>query len=88
MHKYVNFWHRFTAAGYAYVSPRPSWLILSAISVLGHMYSIWFHFKKRNKMKWKKLDERKKKLSENYNNQIKKIKKTKKETKIKQNKET
>ena len=55
--KYVTFLHRLiqhTAAVHAYVSSRPSCFILGAMSVLGHVDFIWFHFRKRNEMKWKK----------------------------------
>ena len=39
-----------------------SWFILGAMSALGHKVFIWFHFKKRNKIKKKKKNEMKKKL--------------------------
>ena len=60
--KYVNFLHRLiqhTAAAHPYVSHRPSWFILGAMSALGHVVFFWFHFKKRNEMK-KQLNEKRK----------------------------
>ena len=65
-----------------YVSPRPSWFTLGAMSALSHVAFFWFHFKKRNETKKKKKTEKKKK--ENYKkNQVMKMSKMK--TKSKQN---
>ena len=52
--KYVKFLHRLikhTAAAHEYASLRHSRFILGAISVLGHMVFIRFHFEKRNEKK-------------------------------------
>ena len=36
-----------------YISPCPSWFILGAVSALGRVVFICFHFKKQNEMKKK-----------------------------------
>ena len=43
---------------HAYVSPRPSWFILDAMSALEGVVFIWFRFKRQNEMK-KKSKEKK-----------------------------
>ena len=56
---------------HVYVSLRPPWFVLGAMSALGHMVFIWFFFKKRNEMKEKTFSEN----MENENNENKIMKK-------------
>ena len=61
--KYVILLHhllQYNSAAHAYVSPRPSGFILSAMPALGDVVFIWFHFKKQNERNEK--NRRKKKI--------------------------
>ena len=46
-----------------YISPCPSWFILGAVSALGRVVFICFHFKKQNEMKKKNNEKNYKKIN-------------------------
>ena len=68
--KHINFLYGLiyhAAATHAYVSPRPSWFMLGAVSALGHVVFISFQKSKWKEMK-KIVGRKKKKLPKKVKN--------------------
>ena len=87
--KYVILLHhllQYNSAAHAYVSPRPSRFILSAMPALGDVVFIWFHFKKRKERK-KNYERKELKLPEKLESENNRNKTTKKKTEIIKKKE-
>ena len=87
--KYVILLHhllQYNSAAHAYVSPRPSRFILSAMPALGDVVFIWFHFRKRKERK-KNYERKELKLPEKLESENNRNKTTKKKTEIIKKKE-